>query len=310
VLLAAFIYHPYIANLTDKAAVTVALTSDTTHWGLSHLAVGVGSGLAVLAFLAVRSYLREAGEERWSILGLPFIVMGSTLFAFLPAMEIAMLAAAETGADVEAVQTALDSWFFPILLTAAVIFALGVLGFAMGIVRSGVLSPQLTWLVVGALVVIAAARFVPWVRHSTWGARLLSWHCGHWHTRCGSIRRRCNPRDSRYRRPDDTSHLWRLVRGPRRAAHSPTCRDIRHVWKVTPGIRALMASIGGSCGSSRMSQRQICSQDSSARPTSTPPPRLPRPERVLHRSLIRRCTGLLRLASSVEGKSVQRGDIR
>jgi hypothetical protein len=161
VLLFALVYHPYIANLTDKAAVAAALASDTTRWGLSHLAVGAGSGLAVLAFLAVRSYLREAGEERWSILALPFIVMGSTLFAFLPAMEIAMLAAAETGADVQAVQTALDSWFFPILLTAAVIFALGVLGFAMGIVRSGVLSPQLTWLVVGALAVMAAARFVP-----------------------------------------------------------------------------------------------------------------------------------------------------
>ena len=161
VLLSALVYHPYIANLTDKAAVAAALASDTTRWGLSHLAVGVGSGLAVLAFLAVRSYLREAGEERWSVLALPFIVMGSTLFAFLPAMEIAMLAAAETGADLQAVQTALDSWFFPILLTAAGIFALGVLGVAMGVVRSEVLSPRLSWLVVGALVVMAAARFVP-----------------------------------------------------------------------------------------------------------------------------------------------------
>src|ERR687898_2230621 len=152
VLLAAFVYHPYIANPTDKAAVAAALASDTTRWGLSHLAVGVGSGLLVLAFLAIRSYLREAGEERWSILGLPFIVLGSTLFAFLPAMEIAMLAAAETGADVQAVLTALDSWFFPILLTAALTFALGVLAFAVGIVRSGVLGPQLTRVVVAALV--------------------------------------------------------------------------------------------------------------------------------------------------------------
>jgi uncharacterized membrane protein len=50
VLLAAFAYHPYIANLTDKAAVAAALASDTTRWELSHLAVGVGSGLAVLAW--------------------------------------------------------------------------------------------------------------------------------------------------------------------------------------------------------------------------------------------------------------------
>src|SRR5918994_961188 len=104
VLLFAFVYHPYIANLTDKAAVAAALASDTTRWGLSHLAVGVGSGLAVLAFLAIRGYLREAG---------------------------------------------------------ALSFALGVFGFAVGIVRSGVLGPRLTWLVVGALFVMAAARFVP-----------------------------------------------------------------------------------------------------------------------------------------------------
>jgi hypothetical protein len=161
VLLAAFVYHPYIANLTDKAAVAAALASDTTRWGLSHLAVGVGSGLLVLSFLAIRSYLREAGEERWSILALLFIVLGSTLFAFLPAMEIAMLGAAEAGADVQAVLIAMDSWFFPTFLAAAIIFALGVLGFALGIVRSGVLGPRLTWLVVGALVVMAAARFVP-----------------------------------------------------------------------------------------------------------------------------------------------------
>src|SRR3712207_6401869 len=62
VLLAAFVYHPYIVHLTHNAAVAAAVASDTRRWGLSHLAVGVGSGLAVLAFLAIRSYLREAGE--------------------------------------------------------------------------------------------------------------------------------------------------------------------------------------------------------------------------------------------------------
>ena len=160
-LLAAFVYHPYIANLTDKAAVAATLTSDTARWGLTHLAVGVGSGFAVLAFLAIRSYLREAGEDRWSILGLPFIVMGSTLFAFLPAMEIAMLAAAEEGADVQAVLTALDSWWFPILLTAAATFAIGVFAFAKGIADSRILSRRLSRLVVGALVVMAVARLVP-----------------------------------------------------------------------------------------------------------------------------------------------------
>lgn len=160
VLLAGFVYHPHIPY-PDPALVAAAATSDTTRWGLSHLAVGVGSGLAVLAFLAIQSYLGEAGEEPWGVLAVPFIVMGSTLFTLLPGMELAVLAAADTGADVQAAQTALMPWFVPILLTGAVTFALGVLGFARGIARSGVLSPRLTRLVAGALVIMAAARFVP-----------------------------------------------------------------------------------------------------------------------------------------------------
>lgn len=161
VLLAGFIYHPFLSRFTDSAALASAVSADTTRWGLSHLAVNIGSGLTVLAFLAIRSYLREVGEERWSALALPFVIMGSTLFAMLPGMEFAPLTAAKTGAEIDAAQTALQPWFFPTLLTAAAIFLLGVFGFAMGVARSRILSPQLTWLVVGALVVMAVSRFVP-----------------------------------------------------------------------------------------------------------------------------------------------------
>lgn len=161
VLLIGFVYHPYIASPTDEAALAAAAASDTTRWGLAHLAIGVGYGLAVIAFIAIRSELREAGEERWSPLALPLIVLGSMLFVILTGMEFALLAAAETGGDVQAVQTALVPWFIPILLTGGVSFALGAFGFAMGIARSEVLSPRLTWLVAGALVVMAVARFIP-----------------------------------------------------------------------------------------------------------------------------------------------------
>jgi len=161
VLLVGFAYHPYVSPPTDEAALAAAAASDTTRWGLSHIAIGVGYGLAVLAFVAIRSYLREAGEERWSAFALPFILLGSALFPILTGMEFALLAAAETGGDVEAAQTELMPWFVPVLLTGAVSFALGAFGFAVGIARSEVLSPRLTWLVVTALVVMAAARFVP-----------------------------------------------------------------------------------------------------------------------------------------------------
>jgi len=84
----------------------------------------------------MRSHLREVGEERWSVLALPPIVLGSTLFAVLTGMEVALGAAAETGGDVQAAQAALFPWFVPVLVTGAVSYALGAFGFAMGIARS------------------------------------------------------------------------------------------------------------------------------------------------------------------------------
>ena len=53
-------------------------------------------------------------------------------------------------------------WFIPILLMGAITFTIGVLCFAIAIVRSGMLTRQVQRLVVGGLVVMAVARFVPW----------------------------------------------------------------------------------------------------------------------------------------------------
>lgn len=164
VMLAGFVYHPRLGNFTDAGflpALAAAVAADPTRWWLSHLTISVASGLLVLAFLAIRSYLREAGEERWSVAAVPFIVMGSILFAMPPTFETSTLAAAEVGADVQAFQAALPPLVGPVLLTGAATFALGAIFFSAGIVRSRVLNPRLTWLVVGALVVMAAARFAP-----------------------------------------------------------------------------------------------------------------------------------------------------
>ena len=161
VLLLGFAYHPYVGNATDEAALAEAAASDTTRWGLAHLAIGIGYALLALSFIALRSYLRDAGENRWGVRALPFAVFGCALFPILVGMEFAPLAAAETGGDVEAAQSELAPWFIPILVPAAISFTLGAVGFAIAITQSRVLSRRLTRLVAGALVVMAAARFVP-----------------------------------------------------------------------------------------------------------------------------------------------------
>jgi hypothetical protein len=161
VLAAGFLYHPYIPVLMDEEAVAAAAAADPTRWGLAHLTVAVGSGLLILAFLAVRSYLHEAGEDRWSRAGLPWIVVGSTMFAILPGMELALVAVAETGGDLVGVQAALDRWFLPVLLTGALTFAIGSVCFAAAIARSAVLPQPAAGIVAAALIVSALGRFVP-----------------------------------------------------------------------------------------------------------------------------------------------------
>lgn len=164
-LLAALVAHPYIGGgLPNDDAVAEAVAAGTTRWGLVHLATSVASALIILAFLAVRSYLHEAGEDHHSARGMPFVIIGSTLFAVLPGMEFVPLAAAETGAttaEIAAAQDAIAGWFLPVLLAGALTFAIGILSFARAISITTVGSLGLTRIVVAALVVMAVSRFVP-----------------------------------------------------------------------------------------------------------------------------------------------------
>lgn len=161
VLLAGIAYHPFIADLRHKDEVAAALAADVTRWSIAHAVAAVASALVALAFLAVAGTLRQRGEWRWSGRSVPFVVVGSTLFAMLPAMEIAVLAAALSGADAEAVLNELDPWFLPVLLTSAFTFATGMACIARGIVRARVLGRPATSLVVAALAVTAVSRFLP-----------------------------------------------------------------------------------------------------------------------------------------------------
>ncbi|MGI9084651.1 MAG: hypothetical protein ACR2FE_05090 [Aeromicrobium sp.] len=161
-LLVAMIWHPYLpGRLPDHAAVADAVAESTTRWALAHLATAAASGVLVLAFIAIRGYLREAGDRALSAIGLGFIVMGSMSYAVLPGMEFTPIAAFEIGADPEAAQAALDAWFVPVLVIGALAYAIGIVCVAVAIRRHGGLGTTLTWVVVLALIVMAASRFVP-----------------------------------------------------------------------------------------------------------------------------------------------------
>jgi hypothetical protein len=162
VVLAGFALHPYIgAGLPDQTAVAEAATDHTTRWGLAHVTIGIGSALLVLAFLAIRARLGETGPERWSARGVPLVVVGSAVYTLLPGMEMAPLAAAEAGVDVEAVEEALVPWFVPLHVLGGLAFGAGVVAFARGIAGSRILAGALSRIVVAALAVTAIARLMP-----------------------------------------------------------------------------------------------------------------------------------------------------
>ncbi len=173
VLLAGIGDHPVIADLRDKEAVAGALTADVTRWSVAHLLVAVGAPLVAVALLAVASVLRQRGEWRWSPRSVPFVVVGSTLFAMLPAMEIAVLAATLAGADPDAVLRELDPWFAPLLVAGAAAFAVGAAFLARSVVSAAVLGRGATTLVVTALLVAAASRFLPFTAALLVGAAAL-----------------------------------------------------------------------------------------------------------------------------------------
>lgn len=162
VLSAGFLLHPFIgAGKPDQAVIAQAADGHTTQWGVAHLVLALSSALLILAFLSVRVWLRGAANEVWSARGVPFIVLGSTLYALLPAMEMSPLFAAKAGVDVEAVARALVPWFIPIIISSSITYLLGVGMLACGIADSRLLSPSVTRVVVVGLVVSAVSRFVP-----------------------------------------------------------------------------------------------------------------------------------------------------
>jgi len=162
-LAAALLVHPHIpGRLPNHLAIAEAVLADPFRWAAAHLAAGVASGIVALVFVLVARQLRDAGEKSWSGFGLPFIVLGSVLYAVLPGMEFAPWAAAGTGGDVAAAQAAIGPWFLPTLLASALLFGVGAVAFGGSVLRSGILGPGAARWVAGALLVMALCRFVPY----------------------------------------------------------------------------------------------------------------------------------------------------
>ena len=165
-LLLALVAHPFIeGRLPNQTAIAEEVVAGTTRWGVVHLAASLASALIAVAFLAVRNHIHEAGEDGLRLsLAMPLVIVGSTLYAVLPGMEFAALAAAEAGAttaEVAEVQDAIGPWFMPVLIASGLTFGLGVVSFVVAIRASKIASAGITKVVSVALIVMALSRVVP-----------------------------------------------------------------------------------------------------------------------------------------------------
>ncbi len=164
-LLVALVAHPFIeGRLPNQTAIAEEVVAGTTRWGVVHLAASLASALIAVAFLSVRQYLHDAGEDRLSGLAMPLVIVGSTLYAVLPGMEFAALAAADTGAttaEVADVQDAIRPWFMAVLIASSVTFGFGAIGFVGAITASKIASTPITQVVSVALIVMALSRVIP-----------------------------------------------------------------------------------------------------------------------------------------------------
>ncbi len=169
VVLIGFLWAPYIADFTDNAAVAAEVAADTTRWAWSTTVNAVGLAFTALLIISLRSYLRAAGEQLWSFIAVPLVLGGAVLIAYVTGASLGLANAIEAGASGEAVLEAGEPWFFGTFLPAAIIFGLGWLSLAAAVYKSEVLSRQLTRVVVGALVVLTVAIFIP----TGWGQYLI-----------------------------------------------------------------------------------------------------------------------------------------
>jgi len=147
----------------DFEAVWAIYAADPERQWWARLLAAIWLGLSVVQIVAIRSYLRAAGDKLWSFFAVPLITMAYSLLIFMYADEAGMLVAVEAGASVEAVwNTRWNSGFgVNLFLVMLPFLSLGMVCFLVGLWRSHVLSRAMTWVVIFSAVARVGVGRVP-----------------------------------------------------------------------------------------------------------------------------------------------------
>ena len=163
--LVGLLYQPYVNDLTDPAAVGAAVAAGPTRWLWSQTLQAAALVAAILAVVAIRIYLRDAGEDRWSFPAVPFVTIGAAVFIFLlGAGAVGGWVIVELGGSAGEVGQFFDEagrFALPAFVIGGIAFSLGLLSLAAAVRRSGTLGDAAAWLVVIAVIVLVVAGFIP-----------------------------------------------------------------------------------------------------------------------------------------------------
>lgn len=182
VFFAGALAHPFVRDYLDTSVVADAVSAAPGQWAVSHLLLAIGLGLMPLAVLVIRHEFRSAGEQRWSAIGVPLLIVGATLLGAYVGTEITLAAVVDSGGDVLAVREADATVTWPLFLGGVLLFGLGWLSFAMAFYRARILPTALNRLAIVALVAIPIASFIPqtWATYAHGLAVLIvSWLVGY-----------------------------------------------------------------------------------------------------------------------------------
>ena len=162
VLLAGLAAHPFVHNYLDGGvSLAAAVAAAPSRWAWSHLLIALGLGLLLVAVTIIRRRLRDAGEQRWSVVALGLLLAGGTLLAASVGSEITLAAVATSGQDVLATLQAGEHTTAPLHFGGALAFAAGWVCLAVALHRAPILPRAQTWVATAALAIVAGMLFVP-----------------------------------------------------------------------------------------------------------------------------------------------------
>ncbi len=141
VFLAGLVAHPFVRNYMDTEVIARAISGSPDRWAIAHLIIPIGVGLVLLAALAIRCQFRNAGEQRWSSIGIGLLIVGGVLMGAVVGAEITLAAVVRSGLDVLAVLTEVETWTRPLAFGAFALFVFGWLSLAVAFHKAPILPP-------------------------------------------------------------------------------------------------------------------------------------------------------------------------